>query len=279
MNRREFQKTLGLAVASLFNKRLLTLSKEEGSAPRQSPATDREIRASAPQAPPQQIAMLIYPAFTAQDLIGPHTLLAGPSNAQVHLVWKDKSAVPIDRGGVSVNPTTTFAECPRDLDVLFVPGGLDGTTAAIGDREILDFLADRGKRAKYVTSVCTGSIVLGAAGLLNGYKATSHWATRDILPLLGATPVAQRVVEDRNRITGAGVTSGLDFGLILAARLWNEQFAKMLQLLNEYDPQPPLHAGSPETAGPEITERVRGWLRPGVDEMRAAAGDAFKRSK
>lgn len=278
MNRREFQKTLGLGLtASLLDQRMLALSNPATGEMQESSTSAHDLHQSAPGAPRQQIAMLVYPEFTAQDLIGPHTLLAGLENVKVHLVWKDKSAVPLDRGGTSLNPTTTFSECPRDLDVLFAPGGLRGTIAAMRDREVLDFLEDRGKRARYITSVCTGSILLGCAGLLKGYRATSHWVTRDLLPLVGATPVAQRVVEDRNRITGAGVTSGIDFGLVLAARMRGEQYAKMLQCLNEYDPQPPFQAGSPESAGPEIADNLRKAFEPGIAEMRAAATAAAKR--
>jgi cyclohexyl-isocyanide hydratase len=279
MNRREFHKILGLAMtASLVDQRMSALSKPAAGAMQESSTSaGHDSHRSVPGAPPQQIAMLIYPELTVQDLIGPHTLLASLDNTKVHLVWKDKSAVPMDRGGASLNPTTTFSECPRDLDVLFAPGGLRGTIAAMRDREVLDFLEDRGKRARYITSVCTGSILLGCAGLLKGYRATSHWVTRDLLPLVGATPVAQRVVEDRNRITGAGVTSGIDFGLVLVARMRGEQYAKTLQCLNEYDPQPPYHAGSPESAGPEIENKLRKGLEPGIAEMRAAATASGKR--
>jgi cyclohexyl-isocyanide hydratase len=279
MNRRQFHKMLGVSMAaSIFSERLSALAESEPQSkdPQHATAGDQTTHGSVSTGPPQQIAMLIYPEFTAQDLIGPHTFLASLTNVQVHLVWKDKNPVALDRGGASLNPTTTFAECPRDLDVLFAPGGLRGTVAAMRDPEVLGFLADRGKRARYITSVCTGSILLGCAGLLQGYRATSHWATRDILPLVGATPVAQRVVEDRNRITGAGVTSGIDFGLLLAARMRDERFAKMLQLRNEYDPQPPYHAGSPEAAGTEITDQVRSMLAPGLEQMRAATREATK---
>jgi cyclohexyl-isocyanide hydratase len=233
--------------------------------------------ASVPSGAPQQIAMLVYPELTALDLIGPHTFLAGLMNVNVHLVWKDLKPVPMDRGGASLNPTMTFADCPRDLTVLFVPGGLRGTVAAMRDDAVLDFLHDRGNRAQWVTSVCTGSVLLGAAGLLKSYRATSHWATRDLLPLLGATPVDARVVEDRNRITGGGVTSGIDFGLRLASRLRDDTYAQMLQLINEYDPQPPFHAGSPKQAGPELTDHLRQMLAPGVEAMRDAAQSARKR--
>lgn len=244
-------------------------------------ATDAEIdaamQAQMTAAPKLQIAMLLYPQFTALDLIGPHTFLAGLMSADVHLVWKTKDPVPLDRGGTAILPTTTFAECPKDLDVLFVPGGLKGTVAAMRDDTVLDFVADRGSRAKYVTSVCTGSLVLGCAGLLRGYRATSHWATRDILPLLGATPVAERVVEDRNRLTGAGVTSGMDFGLVLSAKLSSKTYAEMLQLINEYDPQPPFETGTPAQAGPAMTAHLNQLLAGGVHAAQDAASASKKR--
>jgi cyclohexyl-isocyanide hydratase len=244
-------------------------------------ATDAEIdaamQAQMTAARKLQVAMLVYPQFTALDLIGPHTFLAGLMSADVQLVWKTKDPVALDRGGTAILPTMTFAECPKDLDVLFVPGGLKGTVAVMRDDEVLDFVADRGGRARYVTSVCTGSLILGCAGLLKGYRATSHWATREILPLLGATPVAERVVEDRNRMTGAGVTSGMDFGLVLAAKLSSTTYAEMLQLINEYDPQPPFQAGSPAQAGQAMTAHLNQLLAGGIHAAKEAAANSKKR--
>jgi cyclohexyl-isocyanide hydratase len=276
MNRRQFT---NLAAATAASAALAgKLSAQSTTPPNSKPSSsdaDRSMEA-AMRGPRQQIAMLIYPQFTALDLIGPHTFLAALMNVDVHLVWKDKQPVAIDRGGTALVPTTTFKECPQDLDLLFVPGGLDGTVAAMKDEAVLAFLADRGSRAKYVTSVCTGSLVLGCAGLLKGYRATCHWIARDVLPLLGAIPVEQRVVEDRNRITGAGVTSGIDFGLTVAARMRDRTYAEMLQLINEYDPQPPFHAGTPEQAGTGLTSHLRAALGAGNDALRAAALHAGK---
>src|SRR5699024_1400520 len=146
--------------------------------------------------------------------------------------------------GMTVVPTATFDTCPRDLTVIFTPGGTKGTLAAASDPDTLDFMADRGARAKYVTSVCSGSLVLGAAGLLKGYKATSHWSCRDALAGFGAIPTNARVVHDRNRITGAGVTAGLDFGLSMVAELRSDFYAKCTQLVAEYAPDPPFHSGT-----------------------------------
>jgi cyclohexyl-isocyanide hydratase len=167
--------------------------------------------------------------------------------------------VPTDTG-LCVMPTTIFADCPRDLDVLFVPGGF-GTTDAMQDAETLAFLAERGKTSKYVTSVCSGALLLGAAGLLDGYKAATHWATYAALEALGIDGVHSRVVVDRNRFTGGGVTAGLDFGLTLLAELRGETVAKMTQLMLEYDPQPPFRAGTPATAGPDLTGMVSAMLQ------------------
>ena len=217
-----------------------------------------------------QIAMLLYPRFTPQDLIGPYTFLANIPNAEVHLVWKDKELVPFDRGSAVMSPTTDFDGCPRDVDVLFTPGGLEGTIAVMNDDVVLGFMADRDSRARYVTSVCTGLMILGCAGLLDGFRATSHWAFRELLPLVGATRVDERIVEDRNRITGGGVTSGLDFGLTLTALLRGDTLAALFQLQNEYDPQPPLNSGSPEKAGPGLTQYVSNSVSEASKEARKA---------
>jgi cyclohexyl-isocyanide hydratase len=207
---------------------------------------------------PIEVGMLLYPGLTLLDLIGPQTVLAQAAN--IHLVWKTRETVITDTG-VGINPTATLSECPRDLDVLFVPVG-PGMIGVMNDPEVLAFLADRGARAKYVTSVCSGSLILGAAGLLRGYKATSHWAAADLLPLFGAEQTEGRVVIDRNRMTGGGVTAGIDFGLVLLAQLRGDETAKLTQLLLEYDPQPPFDAGSPKGAGPALTEQLVKSIEP-----------------
>ncbi len=183
------------------------------------------------------VAMLIYPRMVALDLIAPLTVFK-IMRFNVELVWKDKSAVSTDVG-VPFAATKTFAECPKDLDVLFVPGGIMWTVDCMNDSDVLAFLADRGARARWVTSVCTGSLVLAAAGLLKGYDATSHWTVADLLPIMGARRVNRRIVRDRNRMKGGGVTVGIDFGLALAAELGREQAARRVQLTLEYAPEPP----------------------------------------
>lgn len=207
---------------------------------------------SADQAAPLRFGMLLYPEFTLLDLAGPQTLLG--LYGKTHLLWKNLEPVWSD-SGVSMNPTTVFADCPAQLDVLFVPGGI-GTNAAMQDAEIIDFLAEAGTRARYITSVCTGSLLLGMAGLLDGYRAATHWAFYDGLEATGAIPVRERVVTDRDRVTGGGVTAGIDFGLTLLAQLRDAETAQAGQLMMEYDPKPPFDAGSPARAGMHITDLV-----------------------
>lgn len=211
--------------------------------------------------------MLVFPGMTALDLIGPQQFFAVAPGRTTQLLWKTREPV-ISDSGVPILPTATFAEAPAALEILFVPGGFGGTAAMLEDRQVLDFVASRGARATYVTSVCTGALILGAAGLLTGYEATTHWAYHDLLPLVGAQPVVARVVEDRNRITGGGVTSGIDFGLTLLARLAGEDYARGWQLGTEYDPHPPFEAGTPENAGAFIEEEVLKVLGPRVEQVR-----------
>lgn len=198
------------------------------------------------------IGMLVYPGMFLQDLVGPLTVFEALMNRDIHLLWKDTSPVGNESPGpqalIPVTPTTAFKDCPERLDVLFVPGGVPGTLTMMEDPEVLGFLQRHGTTARYVTSVCTGSLVLGAAGLLKGYRAASHWAILDVLSDVGATPVADRIVIDRNRITGGGVTAGIDFGLHLVALLRSPLYAQAVQLYLEYDPLPPFNAGSPKTA-------------------------------
>lgn len=271
MNRRKFNKTLGALLAASVVPVRASATAETQAAP--SPSS---IQGAVPSGSPQHIAMLVHPGFIPLDLFGPQAVFAMLGNVHVHLVWKTKEVISA-AGNVAIQPTTTLKECPSDLEILFVPGGLEGGTPLFNDPEVTEFLHDRGQRAKYVTSVCTGSLLLGAAGLLQGYKATSHWTVRDLLSLFGAEPVTQRVVEDRNRITAGGVTAGIDFGLQVAARLRGEEYAKMLQLLLEYDPQPPFHAGNPESAGVEAAHQVRTRRAPAVEAARQAALLAQKR--
>lgn len=218
----------------------------------------------------EQIAMLLYPGFTALDLVGPQYMFANLMGATVHLVAASREPVMSDTK-LAIAPNINFADCPRDLDILFVPGGSSGTLAAMRDEAFIAFVADRGARANIVTSVCTGSLILGHAGLLKGYSATSHWVTRDLLPLFGATPVNKRYVVDRNRITGAGVTAGIDFGLAITEMRRGRDYAEAVQLLAEYDPQPPFTAGTPEKAGDTNTDMMTAMFAGFRDQIRELA--------
>ena len=219
----------------------------------------------------KRIAILLFSGMTALDVVGPQSLLAGLSAGPIQLVAARAGPVASDTG-LTLIATHDFDTCARDLDVLIVPGG-DGTPAQMRDAATLTFLADRAARAAWVTSVCTGALILGAAGLLRGYRATTHWCVRDaVLPLLGAEPVDRRVVFDRNRVTAAGVSAGLDFALALAARLRGEDYARTAQLVAEYAPAPPFAAGTPAAAGPETTRAAEAILAELVAGALAAAG-------
>ena len=198
---------------------------------------------------PLKIGLLVFPRMTQLDMTGPLQVFSSLPGAEVHLVWKDLEPVSSDTV-MTIAPTTTFADCPQ-LDVICVPGGY-GTDDLMGDDEVLDFVRSQAEGARFVTSVCTGSLVLAAAGLLKGYRAATHWSAVDVLPILGATISRERVCMDRNRITGGGVTAGIDLGLTVVSRLVDRQAAETIQLRLEYNPAPPFDAGSPDTAPPAV---------------------------
>lgn len=198
------------------------------------------------------------------DLAGPYEVFARMPETRVHLLAATLEPVRSERG-LTIIPDTRFDDALA-LDVLFVPGG-PGVGPAMESAKTLDFLEERGRRARYVTAVCTGSLLLGAAGLLRGYRATTHWLSMELLGALGAEPVPERVVVDRNRITGGGVTAGIDFGLVIAAELRGEEVARGIQLMMEYDPDPPFDSGSPETADAALVEKVTA-ARQAVQEAR-----------
>lgn len=216
---------------------------------------------------PLELVILLYPGTTSMDWIGPNSIIGMFANTR--LCWKTCELVPSDTG-ILIAPNTTFDEIPEHIDILMVPGG-PGTADMVEDPEVLEFLRTCAARADFITSVCTGSIVLAAAGLMTGYKATTHWASHDCLAGFGAIPVKERVVVDRNRVTGAGVTAGLDFGLTLLAQIIGVEAAAAAQLAMEYDPAPPFNFGSPDQAPPEAATVVAGGVMRFNDRLYKAA--------
>jgi cyclohexyl-isocyanide hydratase len=206
-----------------------------------------------------QIGILVFPGVQQLDLTGPYEVFASLPDAQVHLVWKDRAPIR-SATGLMLGATMTFAECGK-LDVICVPGG-GGVNALLEDAETLAFIRSQAEQARYVTSVCTGSLVLGAAGLLKGRKATTHWFAHDFLEKFGAIPVHARVVRDGNLITAGGVTAGIDFGLAVVAELAGREHAEAIQLGLEYAPAPPFAAGTPDEAPSAVVAAVRERLAP-----------------
>lgn len=222
---------------------------------------------------PIEIGIVFFPGMTQLDVTGPFEVLARLPNSRMHLLWKRIEPIKSDVGLVVV-PTTTFDACPA-LDVLCIGGG-PGRNAVMEDPETLEFIARVGATARYVTSVCAGSLILAAAGLLEGYRSTCHWLSRDQLALMGAIPVDARVVIDRNRISGGGVTAGIDFGFQLAAELCGEDVACRLQLMLEYDPKPPFDV-TVHNAPPALIAGVRASAAPWSEEGRRVSERAGAR--
>lgn len=222
------------------------------------------------------IGLLLFPGLTQLDLTGPYEVFTRAPNTNVYLIWKDLTLVTSD-SGMAIQPNMTFSTCPK-LDVICVPGG-PGQINLMDDEDVLSFIKTKSLDAKLVTSVCTGSLVLGAAGLLKGYKATSHWSSLEQLALLGAHPVKERVVSDRNRVTGAGVTSGIDFALNIVAEIYGDNIAKDIQLYMEYDPCPPFVCGSPRTASEVQLEDAKKKIAPFIEKRLEATLRASERLK
>jgi cyclohexyl-isocyanide hydratase len=223
---------------------------------------------------PLQIGILIFPNVTQLDFTGPLQVFSSLPDTTVHLIWKRIEPVKSDTV-LTIMPTVGFADCPQ-LDVICVPGGA-GTDNMVNDEEMLEFLRAQSMHAKYITSVCTGSLVLGAAGLLSGYKATTHWTAMEYLEPYGALPTKTRVCVDRNRVTGGGVTAGIDFALTLVSHLADRPTAEMIQLRLEYNPAPPFTSGSPDTAPPEALARLQQRNAAGREHRSAANRRAAER--
>ncbi|WP_428537840.1 DJ-1/PfpI family protein [Rhodopila sp.] len=204
--------------------------------------------------PQYRVGLLAFPAMTQLDLTGPLQVFASLPDAEVHVLWKTMDPIRT-QGGLTLLPDTTLAECPA-LDVICVPGG-PGVLDLMDDPIVLSFLRTRFERARFVGSICTGALVLGAAGLLRGKRATTHWAWIDLLTPLGAIPTKGRVVRDGKVMTGGGVTAGIDFALTMVAELAGQEVAETIQLGIEYAPAPPFNAGSPDTARPELVAAAR----------------------
>jgi cyclohexyl-isocyanide hydratase len=206
-----------------------------------------------PQTEIIQIGFLAYPDLTALDLVGPHEVLSRVPGVECRVVAESAGPFPTQKG-IRMVADVSYDECPQ-LDLLCVPGG-PGQEACMEDARLLQFLRTQAEGARWMAGICTGSLILGAAGLLRGYRATTHWRYRECLGALGATTVRKRVVSDRCRITAAGVSAGIDMGLFIAALLAGDQTAQAIQLQLEYDPQPPFRAGAPEQIEEALLEQI-----------------------
>lgn len=225
---------------------------------------------------PFRVAMLVYPGITQLDLTGPQEVFKKVHGVEVGLYWKSLTPVS-SASGLQLIPTHTF-EDESPIDLLCVPGG-PGQVELMADEEVLSFLKRAAENARFITSVCTGSLLLGATGLLEGYRATTHWTSMENLEPLGAIAVEERVVCDRNRITGAGVTAGIDFALTVIAQLWGEAVARAVQLGLEYDPQPPFACGSLRNALPDDVRKIQLQMRPFLERRLDATREAAARLK
>jgi len=210
--------------------------------------------------------MLLFDGLTQLDLTGPYEVLSRMPDTRVLLIAPTEASVRSE-WGLTITPDATFANAPS-LDIVCVPGGW-GVDAFLTNDELLDFLRARSARARFTISICSGALLLGAAGLLRGYRATTHWMSLDLLPLLGATAVHERVVRDRDRITSAGVTAGIDMSIALAAELFGTTVAQTIQLAIEYDPAPPFDSGSPRTAPESVRAAVSLASAPSLARRRS----------
>lgn len=215
---------------------------------------------------PLRFALLVFPNVMQLDLTGPYEVFSLVKDAEVLLVWKDRAPV-VSSTKLSLTPTTTFADCPT-LDVLCVPGGR-GVNALLEDEVVLSFVREQAAGVRYLTSVCSGALVLGAAGLLKGKRATTHWDAHDFLGRFDAVPTEGRIVQDGNLITAGGVTAGIDFGLALVAELLGRPEAEAIQLCLEYTPAPPFRSGTPKEASPEVLSRAKERLAASREARRA----------
>jgi len=219
-----------------------------------------------------RIGLLLFPGLTQLDLTGPYEVFARMPGAVVYLLWKSLEPVRSDHG-LAILPTSTLETCPP-LDLVCVPGG-PGVNEVLTDTEVLAFLRRTAQGARYITSVCSGSLILGAAGLLRRRRAGSHWMSREMLRSFGAEPIDERTVVDGNLITSGGVTAGIDLALRVVAEIAGREAAEAIQLAIEYDPRPPFDAGSPHRARPDLVQQVvraaAPMMRDRAEQVRRAA--------
>ena len=215
-----------------------------------------------------KVLALIYPGMTLLDLVGPLQAWSFLPDYEVQYVWHRSGPVPTDCG-LTVHATNSFEDAWTDPDVLFVGGGAKPTLDLLGDSAAIAFLADRGSRARWVCSVCTGSLLLGAAGLLRGYRAAVHWGAWEALRQFGAEPSDERVCVDRNRLTGGGITAGVDFGITVAGHWAGDSMGRVIELIMEYAPQPPYGSGRPELADPQTLAAARAAMHQAMGGVSA----------
>ncbi|PJZ51098.1 DJ-1/PfpI family protein [Leptospira saintgironsiae] len=224
---------------------------------------------------PFKIGLLIFPDLTPLDFVGPYEVFSRMKNSKVYVIAETEEPIPSERG-LFILPDKSLDE-NIDLDLVLVPGGL-GVNRLMENEKILNWLREKSKSSKYVSSVCTGSLVLAAAGLLNGYKATTHWLSLDVLKLFPEIDVKEdRVVIDRNRITGGGVTAGIDFALQVVAEIQGQQAAEEIQLMIEYNPEPPFLSGHPKTANSDLVSETKASKKKGQDLRKEIAVRSIER--
>lgn len=202
-----------------------------------------------------QIAIPLYDQFTALDAVGPYEVLSRLPDAELTFVGYEVGPVRTDNSRLAMHVDAVFDDIPRP-EIVVVPGGL-GTRALLDDERMLDWIRTAHEHSDWTTSVCTGSLLLGAAGVLTGLEATCHWLELETLAEFGAIPTGRRVVEEGKVITAAGVSSGIDMGLVLAAKVAGDDFARTVQLMIEYDPEPPFDSGSPAKADGALVDSLR----------------------
>jgi len=264
LNRRDFASLLVMGPLALLGCRYgLSQSEWEHGTPSKTK----------PVGGGKDILLVTYPGMTALDLIGPLNGLVGLSTEgyRCHLVGRNFAPVPTDTA-FGITPTLTFDDAPKEAQVILFPGGTKGTVTAMEDPNILKWLKERAPKTKYITSVCTGALILGAAGLLKGKQAVTHWVVQDQLSLFGAKPSKKRYVIDGNIGTSAGVSAGIDLGLELSRRIGGLALAQTIQLLMEYAPTPPFQAGTPESAPKAAVERIQKFYAPFRNAVQQIAG-------